>query len=77
MIKQTLKRQKLGFSESHYGFRSFGQLLEEAAKRGALTLERDKKSGGYITDGASLPVVRNSPMLLGSKPQPDGEPHDY
>lgn len=48
MIKQTLKRQKPGFSESHYGFRSFGQLLEETAKRGALTLERDKKSGGYI-----------------------------
>ncbi|MFH1122830.1 MAG: NYN domain-containing protein, partial [Pseudomonadota bacterium] len=27
MIKQTLKRRKPGFSESYYGFRSFGQLL--------------------------------------------------
>jgi uncharacterized protein (TIGR00288 family) len=48
MIKQTLKRQKPGFSESHFGFRSFGRLLEEAAKRGAIKLKKDKKSGGYI-----------------------------
>ncbi len=48
MIKQTLKRRKPGFSESYYGFRSFGQLLEEAGANGILELERDEKSGGYI-----------------------------
>jgi len=48
MIKQTLKRRKPGFSESYYGFRSFGQLLEEAGANGILDLERDEKSGGYI-----------------------------
>jgi uncharacterized protein (TIGR00288 family) len=48
MIKQTLKRRKPGFSESYYGFRSFGQLLEEAESQGILELERDEKSGGYI-----------------------------
>ena len=48
MIKQTLKRRKPGFSESHYGFRSFSQLLEEAEAQGMLKLERDKKSGGFI-----------------------------
>ncbi|MGC9529454.1 MAG: NYN domain-containing protein [Candidatus Bipolaricaulaceae bacterium] len=48
MIKQTLKRRKPSFSESYYGFRSFGQLLEEAGARGILELERDEKSGGYI-----------------------------
>ena len=48
MIKQTLKRRKPGFSESYYGFRSFGQLLEEAQSSGILELERDEKSGGYI-----------------------------
>ena len=48
MIKQTLKRRKPGFSESYYGFRSFGQLLEEAGKAGILELERDAKSGGFI-----------------------------
>jgi uncharacterized LabA/DUF88 family protein len=48
MVKQALKRRKPGFAESYYGFRSFNGLLEEAARRGALTLERDEKSGGYI-----------------------------
>ncbi|MBN2312095.1 MAG: NYN domain-containing protein [Candidatus Hydrogenedentes bacterium] len=48
MIKQTLKRRKPGFSESHYGFRSFGQLLEEAEAQGILELTRDEKSGGFI-----------------------------
>ena len=48
MIKQTLKRRKPGFSESYYGFRSFGQLLEEAGAQGILQLDRDDKSGGFI-----------------------------
>ena len=48
MIKQTLKRRKPGFSESYYGFRSFGQLLEEAGAQGILQLDRDEKSGGFI-----------------------------
>jgi len=48
MIKQALKRRKPGFSEAHYGFRSFGQVLEEAEAHGILKLERDAKSGGFI-----------------------------
>ena len=48
MVKQALKRRKPGFSESYYGFRSFGQLLEEAEAHGVLKLERDKKTGGFI-----------------------------
>ncbi|HVO49019.1 MAG TPA: NYN domain-containing protein [Steroidobacteraceae bacterium] len=51
MIKQALKRQRPGFSESYYGFRSFNNLLEEAAQRRLLTLERDDKSGGYLVHG--------------------------
>ena len=48
MIKQTLKRRRPGFNESVYGFNSFSDLLEEAAERKQLELERDDKSGGYI-----------------------------
>jgi hypothetical protein len=51
MIKQTLKRRQPGFNESYYGFESFSDLLEEAAKRKQLELERDEKSGGYIVRG--------------------------
>jgi len=48
MVKQALKRRKPGFNESYYGFRSFNALLESAANRGDLVLDRDEKSGGYI-----------------------------
>ena len=48
MIKQTLKRQKPGFNEAYYGFRSFGELLEEAETQGLLKLERDQRSGGFV-----------------------------
>ncbi len=48
MIKQTLKRRHPGFNESFYGFPSFNDLLEEAQARGALKLELDEKSGGYV-----------------------------
>jgi len=50
MVKQALKRRKPGFNESYHGFRSFGQLLEEAQERGLLRLQHDEKSGGYIVD---------------------------
>lgn len=56
MVKQTLKRRSPGFNESYYGFRSFNKLLEEAAQRRLIGLERDDKSGGYVihtpADGA-------------------------
>jgi uncharacterized protein (TIGR00288 family) len=48
MVKQALKRRKPGFNESYYGFRAFSDLLEEAEKKGLITLEPDEKSGGYI-----------------------------
>jgi uncharacterized protein (TIGR00288 family) len=53
MIKQTLKRRHPGFNESYYGFKSFNDLLEEAAIRGLLDLKRDEKSGGYIVRGVA------------------------
>jgi len=48
MVKQALKRRKPGFNETYHGFRTFGQLLEEAEKRKLLELQRDEKSGGYV-----------------------------
>ncbi len=48
MVKQTLKRRKPGFNEAYHGFRTFGQLLEEAQARKLLKLQLDDRSGGYI-----------------------------
>ena len=60
MVKQTLKRRSPGFNESYYGFRSFNKLLEEAAERRLIGLERDDKSGGYVihspADGGPWPA---------------------
>jgi uncharacterized LabA/DUF88 family protein len=55
-LKDAIKRRKPDFSESSYGFRAFGNLLEEAQARGLLEVGRDEKSGTYVsrsTVGAS------------------------
>jgi len=56
MVKQALKRVRPGFNESYYGFRSFNRLLEEAAAKRLLALERDDKSGGYLIHPLAEPV---------------------
>jgi uncharacterized protein (TIGR00288 family) len=48
MVKQTLKRRRPGFNESYYGYRAFGDLLEDAQTHGLIDLTLDEKSGGYI-----------------------------
>ena len=42
------KRRKPDFSESYYGFRTFGNLIEECKARGLLEFGRDEKSGAYV-----------------------------
>lgn len=48
MVKQTLRRRRPDFSESSFGYKSFNDLIEDAAARGFMELARDEKSGGYI-----------------------------
>ncbi|MDE2366770.1 MAG: NYN domain-containing protein [Betaproteobacteria bacterium] len=52
-LKQAIKRRKPGFNESYYGFRAFGNLLEEAQALGLLELGRDEKSGAYVFRSSS------------------------
>ena len=55
MVKQALKRQKPGFNESYYGFRSFGKLLEEAQARKLITLGPEAQlTGNMETDIANI-----------------------
>ncbi|MDD2741341.1 MAG: NYN domain-containing protein [Rhodocyclaceae bacterium] len=49
VLKEVIKRRNPGFNETYYGFRSFGNLLEEAANRGLIGFGRDEKSGAYVT----------------------------
>ncbi len=50
MVKQTIKRKHPQFSETSYDFQTFSELLEEMEKSGLVTLERDKRSGGYLVE---------------------------
>jgi hypothetical protein len=47
-LKQAIKRRKPDFNETYFGFRAFGNLLDEAQLRGLLELGRDEKSGTYV-----------------------------
>ena len=67
-LKQAIKRRKPDFNESYYGFRAFGNLLEEAQARGLLELGRDEKSGTY--------VYRNSGGTGNSEPAAEALPAD-
>jgi len=57
MLKEAIKRRKPGFTESYYGFRAFGNLLDEAKKRGLLDTGRDEKSGTYVFRSSGSPHV--------------------
>jgi uncharacterized protein (TIGR00288 family) len=47
LVKQTLKRVHPGFNEGYYGYRTFADMLEDAAQRGVLSLEHDQSRGNY------------------------------
>ena len=48
VLKEAIKRRKPDFNESYFGFKAFGNLLEEAQARGLLLVGRDEKSNTYV-----------------------------
>ncbi|MDY0977421.1 NYN domain-containing protein [Massilia sp. CFBP9012] len=57
LLKDTLKRRRPDFSETYYGFRTFGNLLEEAQTRGLFEFGRDEKSGTFVYRSANAPAT--------------------
>jgi uncharacterized protein (TIGR00288 family) len=47
LVKPTLKRVYPGFNESYYGYTTFAELLQDAAKEGVIELELDEQRGNY------------------------------
>jgi uncharacterized LabA/DUF88 family protein len=47
-LKQAIKRRKPDFNESYFGFKTFGNLLEDAQSRGFIEIGRDDRSGAYV-----------------------------
>jgi uncharacterized protein (TIGR00288 family) len=76
MVKETMKRKKPSFNETYYGFRTFSHLLEEAQRKGIVTLRRDQKSGSYIVEdlgpGSGTPAARiePAPSTVATAPPP-------
>ena len=66
VLKEAIKRRKPDFNEAYYGFRAFGNLLEEAQQRGLLEFGRDEKSGAYVFrshgNAGSAPVQPERPV---------------
>jgi uncharacterized LabA/DUF88 family protein len=79
MVKETMKRKKPSFNETYYGFRTFSHLLEDAQRRGIVTLRRDQRSGSYIVEdlgaaSTSTAAARMEPPAVGSLPRPAEAP---
>ncbi len=64
LLKDTLKRRRPDFNETYFGFRTFGNLLEEAQARGLFEFGRDEKSGTYVYRSANAPVAMPAPELV-------------
>ncbi|MBI4564049.1 MAG: NYN domain-containing protein [Planctomycetes bacterium] len=60
MIKDTIRRKLPSFNESYHGYRSFGDLLEDAEKRGLIRLNTDPRSGTYAVVGFGKEPSRRS-----------------
>ena len=89
VLKEVMKRRNPGFNESYFGFKTFGNLLEEASARGLLAVGRDDKSGTYVTrvfgrpaEVEAMPLEEapvapevSAPAIAETPPvQPDGAP---
>lgn len=48
LIKTAIRRRHPSFEESSYGYRGFDRMLEDAAAKGLVTLERDSANRTYI-----------------------------
>ena len=67
VLKSAIKRRRPDFNETRYGFRAFGNLLEEAQSRGLLEVGRDDKSGTWVSRLNPPPL----PAAAASAPAPE------
>ncbi len=70
MVKETMKRKRPSFNETYYGFRTFSHLLEDAQRRGVVSLRRDQKSGSYIIEDLGAAAKTDA---AASEPAPAAE----
>ena len=64
MLKNAIKRRKPDFNESYYGFRVFGNLLDEAQARGLLEVGRDESQAPSLRAAFRRCAARRKPAEL-------------
>ncbi|MCB2212629.1 NYN domain-containing protein [bacterium] len=70
LIKDTIRRKRPSFTEGQYGYSSFSQLLEDAAKHQLIGLIKDPKSGGTpVVTGFGLASDADAAAKLSSGAQ--------
>jgi uncharacterized protein (TIGR00288 family) len=85
MVKDTMKRKKPSFNEEYHGYRTFSELLEDAAANGLIDIEKHRGSGTYVvTRFGSEPKVTpavprppkpvNDGRTMPRRPQPQPAP---
>jgi uncharacterized protein (TIGR00288 family) len=70
VLKSAIKRRKPGFSEAQYGFRAFGNLLDEAQSRGLLEVGRDEKNGSFVFRTASVTAAASVTTTTATEQRP-------
>src|ERR1700693_5555928 len=66
MVKDTMKRKKPSFNEAYHGYRTFSELLEDAAKEGLIELDTDKRSRTYVVTRFGAELTTPAPTLAGA-----------
>ncbi|MCX8085477.1 MAG: NYN domain-containing protein [Rhodocyclaceae bacterium] len=66
VLKEAIKRRHPGFNEAYHGFKTFGALLEEAARRGLLEFGREANSA-YVKRRST--VTPASPAEAPAEPE--------
>ncbi len=80
VLKEAIKRRRPDFSEGYYGFRTFGNLLEEAQARGLMEFGRDEKSGAYVfrsLGGGAVGVGGAGDAPAAAERQGGSQRHDF
>ncbi len=78
LIKETMVRKKPSFNESYYGFKSFSALLEGAAARDLVALERDpnRRTLRVSAFGDEMKRARREAREAGARRRVEGRPRD-
>jgi uncharacterized LabA/DUF88 family protein len=69
VLKEAIKRRNPGFNENYYGYRTFGNLLEDARQRGLLDVGRDNNNSSFVSRGSGVPM-RGEQSQAGNEVQP-------